>query len=198
MNNPYAHAAAAYRQAAAAVHPTVTVVKLYDAILLAIVQAMRAKDAGQHEEAFIKVMRAATILRGLDHSLDFDKGGSVAERLHNVYRSYILALHLSFGKKDVLARYRKLYVSLADLRNSWASIAGMTEDDTEPQMNPDEDAAGAKTKSDASAGSGGNGDGAFDANLFIGLTTAQAEKTTSVPPRARPPVRALRPRPVAG
>ena len=78
MHSNYAQAAAAYRQAAAAVHPTVTVVKLYDAVLLAILQAMRAKGAGQHEEAFIKVMRAATILRGLDHALDFDKGAPVA------------------------------------------------------------------------------------------------------------------------
>ena len=82
MNSRMGQAAAAYRQAAASVHPTVAVVKLYDATLLAISQAIRAREAGQFEECFIKVMRAATILRGLDHALDYARGGAVAERLH--------------------------------------------------------------------------------------------------------------------
>jgi flagellar protein FliS len=120
-------AAAAYRQAAASVHPTVAVVKLYDATLLAISQAIRAREAEQFEECFVKVMRAATILRGLDHALDYAKGGAVAERLHRVYKGYIIALHVSYGKPDVVRRYRKLHDSLIELRDAWASIAGMAE-----------------------------------------------------------------------
>ena len=191
MHSNYAQAAAAYRQAAAAVHPTVTVVKLYDAVLLAILQAMRAKGAGQHEEAFIKVMRAATILRGLDHALDFDKGAPVADRLHRVYKSYILALHMSFGKKDVIDRYRKLYVSLAELRNSWASIAGMDDEATEPALqapailgeNAAFDEPSARPR-----------DARFDASLFFGLTAN--EPASPRPAAARPrPARPARPRP---
>ncbi|MCM5560197.1 flagellar export chaperone FliS [Pleomorphomonas sp. JP5] len=125
MNSRMGQAAAAYRQAAASVHPTVAVVKLYDATLLAISQAIRAREASQFEECFIKVMRAATILRGLDHALDFAKGGAVAERLHRVYKGYIIALHLSYGKPDVVRRYRKLHDSLVELRDAWAGIAGM-------------------------------------------------------------------------
>ncbi len=125
MNSRMGQAAAAYRQAAASVHPTVAVVKLYDAALLAISQAIRAREASQFEECFVKVMRAATILRGLDHALDFAKGGAVAERLHRVYKGYILALHLSYGKPDVVRRYRKLHDSLVELRDAWAGIAGM-------------------------------------------------------------------------
>ncbi len=125
MNSRMGQAAAAYRQAAASVHPTVAVVKLYDATLLAISQAIRAREAGQFEECFIKVMRAATILRGLDHALDYAKGGAVAERLHRVYKGYIIALHVSYGKPDVVRRYRKLHDSLIELRDAWAGIAGM-------------------------------------------------------------------------
>lgn len=127
MNSRMGQAAAAYRQAAASVHPTVAVVKLYDATLLAISQAIRAREASQFEECFVKVMRAATILRGLDHALDYAKGGAVAERLHRVYKGYIIALHLSYGKPDVVRRYRKLHDSLIELRDAWASIAGMAE-----------------------------------------------------------------------
>ena len=125
MNSRMGQAAAAYRQAAASVHPTVAVVKLYDATLLAISQAIRAREAGQFEECFVKVMRAATILRGLDHALDYAKGGAVAERLHRVYKGYIIALHVSYGKPDVIRRYRKLHDSLIELRDAWAGIAGM-------------------------------------------------------------------------
>lgn len=125
MNSRMGQVAAAYRQAAASVHPTVAVVKLYDATLLAISQAIRAREAAQYEECFVKVMRAATILRGLDHALDYARGGAVAERLHRVYKGYILALHLSYGKPDVVRRYRKLHDSLVELRDAWAGIAGM-------------------------------------------------------------------------
>lgn len=124
--NPYSgQASAAYRQAARAVHPTVAVVKCYDEALLALTQAIRAREAGEHELCFSKVLRTATVLRGLSHCLDFTKGGAVAERLSGVYRSYILALHLNYGKPDVVTRYAKLMDGLIELRDAWAGIAGV-------------------------------------------------------------------------
>lgn len=201
--NPYANQAmASYRQAAAAVHPTVAVVKLYDATLLAMLQAIKAREAGQYEECFIKVMRAATILRGLDHALDFDKGGAVAERLHRVYQGYILTMHLSFGKKDVIARYSKLYGSLAKLRDSWAKIAGLSDGADEvyaaPQSSasePDDATDGDVTTLPATTETHSSG---FDATAFLGLTAAvePAGKTeAATPPRTRPSiVRGERPR----
>jgi flagellar protein FliS len=124
--NPYSgQASAAYRQAARAVHPTVAVVKVYDEALLALTQAIRAREAGEYETCFSRVLRAATVLRGLAHCLDFAKGGAVAERLEHVYKSYILALHLNYGKPDAAARYGKLFEGLVELRDAWAGIAGM-------------------------------------------------------------------------
>jgi flagellin-specific chaperone FliS len=146
--NPYqGRAAAAYRQAATSVHPTVAVVKLYDETLLAIHQAIRAKAAGDHELAFNKVLRAATILRGLQHSLDFNKGGAVAERLFRVYKSYILSLHLNFGKKDVLSRYGRLMEGLVELRDAWASIVGLKPYGQIPQLDPEQREAFVKAAS---------------------------------------------------
>lgn len=127
MNPNMGMATTAYRQAAASVHPSVAVVKVYDEAILAIVNAVRAKECNEHERAFSTVLRAAMILRGLSHSLDFTKGGAVAERLFAVYRSYILQLHLSYGKDDAVHRYRTLLGGLIDLRNAWATIAGMPE-----------------------------------------------------------------------
>lgn len=137
MNPRMGMAASAYRRAAASVHPAVAVVKLYDETILAIRQAIRAKESGDHEGAFTRVLRAATILRGLSHSLDFEQGGEVAERLLGVYKRYILLLHLSYGKPDVVVRYRKLLDGLIELRDAWASIAGMPAHDHRPEIDPD-------------------------------------------------------------
>lgn len=118
-------ATSAYRRAATAVHPNVAVVRLYDEVILAIRQALRAFADKAHETAYARVVRAATILRGLDHSLDHAAGGEVAERLHRVYGSYILALHVNYGRKDVARRYGRLLEGLIELRDAWASVAGM-------------------------------------------------------------------------
>lgn len=165
MNSSMGFAAAAYRQAAASVHPTVAVVKLYDATLLAILQAIRAREQKQIEECFNKVMRAATILRGLDQALDYDKGGAVAEQLHRVYRSYILSLHVSFGKPDVVRRYRKLYESLIGLRDAWARIAGM-----DPHQESSEDGRAHRIVTPPIP-MVPPPTTAFDSNLFVGLTS---------------------------
>jgi flagellar protein FliS len=137
MNPHLQMSVAAYRKAATSVHPSVAVVRLYDETILAVTQAIRAKQAGDHEGAFVKVLRAATILRGLSHSLDFAKGGAVSERLFSVYKRYILLLHVSYGKPDVVARYRKLLEGLGELRDAWASIAGMPPRDFVPEIDPD-------------------------------------------------------------
>lgn len=186
MNPNMGHAAAAYRQAAASVHPTVAVVKLYDATLLAILQAIRAREQKQIEECFNKVMRAATILRGLDQALDYDKGGAVAEQLHRVYRSYILCLHVSFGKPDVQKRYRKLYDSLIGLRDAWAHIAGM-----EPHQET-LDSAGRTTPAVETVVQPRitpPPTSTFDSNLFLGLMAEQTSSTEMAPTLGANPVR---------
>lgn len=189
MNPNMGHAAAAYRQAAASVHPTVAVVKLYDATLLAILQAIRAREQKQIEECFTKVMRAATILRGLDQALDYDKGGAVAEQLHRVYRSYILSLHVSFGKPDVLKRYSKLYHSLIGLRDAWAHIAGM-----DPHQEASESASRtapvAETVTPARITPPPTN--AFDGNLFLGLMSEQSSSPKPEPAPGASPVRRIR------
>lgn len=187
MNSSMGFAAAAYRQAAASVHPTVAVVKLYDATLLAILQAVRAREQKQIEECFTKVMRAATILRGLDQALDYDKGGAVAEQLHRVYRSYILSLHVSFGKPDVLRRYRKLYDSLIGLRDAWAKIAGM-----DPHQDRATEAPVARSVEAPAARIVSPSPVAFDSNLFLGLMAEPPRAPHSVGAQTTPPVRRIR------
>ena len=188
MSSHMGYAAQAYRQAAASVHPTVAVVKLYDATLLAILQAIRAREQKQVEECFTKVMRAATILRGLDQALDYDKGGAVAEQLHRVYRSYILSLHVSFGKPDVLRRYRKLYDSLIGLRDAWAKIAGMESH----QDSGAETRISLRVEAPPVARVVSPPPAAFDSNLFLGLMAEPTDTAAAGGPPATLPVRRIR------
>jgi flagellar protein FliS len=119
-------ATSAYRQASASVHPSIAIVKIYDELILAVRQATRAKEEGLHELAFSKVSRAAMILHGLINALDMDRGGAVSARLLKIYRSYILCLHLSYGKPDVIRRYNKLAEGLVALRDAWIFVAAQT------------------------------------------------------------------------
>ena len=189
MNSSMGFAAAAYRQAAASVHPTVAVVKLYDATLLAILQAVRAREQKQIEESFNKVMRAATILRGLDQALDYEKGGAVAEQLHRVYRSYILSLHVNFGKPDVQKRYRKLYDSLIGLRDAWAKIAGMDPHQEASEAGHPHVAAGVAPAASVMTPPPVP---AFDSSLFLGLMADQTPTGRQAPSITPPVVRRAR------
>lgn len=114
---------AAYRQANAAVAPTVALVRVYDELIVAMTQAVRAMEEGKHETCFARIQRVTTILRGLDCALDFDRGGDIAERLHKVYNSYILQLHISYTRPDRIARYRRLMDGLRSLREAWVQVA---------------------------------------------------------------------------
>ncbi len=157
MNPQLQMSMAAYRKAATSVHPSVAVVRLYDETILAVIQAIRAKEAHDHEGAFVKVLRAATILRGLSHSLDFAKGGAISERLFSVYKRYILLLHVSYGKPDVVRRYRRLLEGLTELRDAWASIAGMPARDFVPEIDAATRASLAALAAGAAPGAGRGG-----------------------------------------
>lgn len=154
MNPRMGMAAAAYRKAATSVHPTVAVVRIYDEIIITILQAIRAKENRDHEQAFTRVLHAAMILRGLSHSLDFANGGAVADRLFGVYKTYILQLHLSYGKPDVVARYRKLLDGLIELRDAWASIAGMPSRSFVPEVDAQTSASLARIREQTRQGVG--------------------------------------------
>jgi flagellar protein FliS len=39
----------------------------------------------------------------------------------------MIALHTAYGKKDAVARYRKIRSGLLELRNAWATVAGMSQ-----------------------------------------------------------------------
>jgi flagellar protein FliS len=127
MTQNLAHSIGAYRVAAMQVHPLVAVVKLFDETLRRIALTISSIEEKRHEDAYVHVSRASLILRGLAGNLNFEAGRDVAETLKQTYVSNMIALHTAYGKKDAVARYRKIRSGLLELRNAWATVAGMSQ-----------------------------------------------------------------------
>lgn len=127
MNNSYAQAAGAYRQAAIYVAPQIAIVQLYDKAIRSIRRAIDQAANRHLDEAHASISRAGTILLGLMSNLRFEDGAELATTLKHTYVCNIMALHDGFGKPDMAERYDKLLAGLTELRNSWAQIAGLPE-----------------------------------------------------------------------
>jgi flagellar protein FliS len=103
----------------------VSVVKLYDTILLHVSRAATAARKGNFQGQFDEVMNATRIIDGLNRHLDMEKGGQVAANLRDMYQSVSRALLRSVGKDDAGVICEKLIDGLRDTRNAWAEICGM-------------------------------------------------------------------------
>jgi flagellar protein FliS len=113
----------AYRGASTTVAPLTAVVMLLDGAILYLKKTIEAAEAKRFEESHAHLVRATSILRGLSHHLNFEKGGPLAERLYRTYSSIIMSSLLSYGRPDATRRYRKLIGSLTELREAWKSVA---------------------------------------------------------------------------
>jgi flagellar protein FliS len=116
-------AAQAYRGVAVTVPSLRAIVMLLDGAILCLHKTIEAGENKRIEESHDQLIRATTIMRGLAHHLNFDKGGALAERLYKTYNSLIMASLRSFGRPDASERYRKLIASLTELRDAWNSVA---------------------------------------------------------------------------
>lgn len=113
----------AYRRASVAVPPAKAVVKLYDGAIVRLERAVLALEARRFEESFTHVTTVVSILRGLSHILDFERGGDMAVQLRAMYSRNILALLRSVGKPDAVSRFRRIGKGLRDLRDAWSEVA---------------------------------------------------------------------------
>ncbi|ABD05473.1 putative flagellar protein FliS [Rhodopseudomonas palustris HaA2] len=123
QNHARLHAAQAYRSAAVAVPPLRAVAMLLDGAIKALQSSIAATEQKRFEESHTQMIRATAILRGLSHHLNFDKGGAVAEGLHQTYHSLIMACLRSYGRPNSADCYKRIIGSLMELRNAWAYVA---------------------------------------------------------------------------
>ena len=118
----YSVAANAYRSAAVTTSPLAGVVMLYDGAIAGLTRVVAAIEQRRLDEAFSHLDRTTTILRGLCHSLDFEKGGAFAERMRDTYIRLIMSGLHAFGKPDATVRFGKLIAALTSLRDAWADV----------------------------------------------------------------------------
>lgn len=118
----YSQAANVYRKTAVTVSPLAGVVMLYDGVIAELTRTIAALEQARLDRAFGHLETATTILRGLCHNLDFEKGGALAERLRDTYVRLILSALNSLGKPDAISRYQKLIIAITGLRDAWAEV----------------------------------------------------------------------------
>lgn len=118
----FSMAAGLYRTTAATTSPLAGVVMLYDRVIAELGRTVMALERKRLDQAFGHLEAATTILRGLCHNLDFDKGGALAERMRETYMRLILSALHSLGKPDAIARFNKLIAAVTDLRDAWADV----------------------------------------------------------------------------
>ncbi len=109
----------AYRSAAVAVPPLKAVVMLCDGAITLLQKAQEAHEAKRFEEGHgYYLTRATAILRGLSHTLDFTRGGAMADRLHRTYNALIMACLRSYGRPHAKESFRRIIASLTELRDA--------------------------------------------------------------------------------
>lgn len=115
---------AAYRQQAILTAPPGRlVVMLYDGCLRFLFQSAHAMREGDRQTSLQRMRRAEAILDELTVTLDHDRGGVIASRLHGIY---------AFSRRQLLDAWREgdadkideVSALLSELRDAWAEIEG--------------------------------------------------------------------------
>ena len=121
--NPYASPNAYRESAVMTASPAQLVVMLYDGAARFLKQAEVIAAEGAWSDAGERITRADMIIDELLVTLDTEKGGEVAAQLQAIYVFCKRLLIEARLEKDV-ERIRKTAQLLADLRESWAELAG--------------------------------------------------------------------------
>lgn len=125
-------AASVYNRAVDTIPPVRQVVLLYDAAMRWVREAKRAIAEGRIEDRFHAVRRATAIVEALHQCLDFDRGGEIAELLDRYYTYLHFRLQTINVRNDPLV-CDEVLERLAEMRASWAKIAGFGAEAAEPE-----------------------------------------------------------------
>jgi flagellar protein FliS len=106
--------------------PARLIVMLYDGAIRFINEATYAMRQHDYETQNNKLQRAQKILAELISSLDFDKGGEIAENLFRLY-TYMYNQLVEANIQDVPERLEHVVDLLSDLREAWDAIASEAE-----------------------------------------------------------------------
>jgi flagellar protein FliS len=97
------------------------IVRLYQGMERFLVQAQMAMNNRQPAEAHDYCQRIKGILVELISTLNFDKGGEVAQRLHSLYVFFLSTVMEANLRKDA-TKLAQILPIIADLRSAWERI----------------------------------------------------------------------------
>jgi flagellar protein FliS len=106
--------------------PARLIVMLYDGAIRFINEAAYAMQQRDYETQNTKLQRAQKILAELISSLDFDKGGEIAENLFRLY-TYMYNQLVEANINDSRDRLEHVVHLLSELREAWETIAAEAE-----------------------------------------------------------------------
>ncbi len=125
--NPYASARQAYTESTVmTASPEQLVVMLYDGAIRFLRQSAEAMRAGNRELSRNRMSRAEEVIDELNYSLDLSYG-EVPQNLRSIYlfaKRQLIRANLD-GDAECIDRVARM---LADLRESWVTIARRAED----------------------------------------------------------------------
>ncbi len=106
--------------------PVRLVVMLYDGAIRFLHEALHAIQNRDYETKNLKYQRAQKILAELISSLDFEKGGEIAENLFRLY-TYMYNQLVEANIQDSVERTEHVIHLLSELREAWDTIANQSE-----------------------------------------------------------------------
>lgn len=106
--------------------PARLIVMLYDGAIRFINEAAYAMRQRDYETQNTKLQRAQKILNELICSLDFERGGEVAQNLYRLY-NYMYNQLVAANIEDSHERLEHVVGLLSELREAWDTIATQAE-----------------------------------------------------------------------
>lgn len=106
--------------------PARLIVMLYDGAIRFINEALYAMQQRDYETQNARLQRAQKILAELISSLDFDKGGEIAENLFRLY-TYMYNQLVEANINDDAARLEHVVGLLSEIREAWDTVAAESE-----------------------------------------------------------------------
>jgi len=129
MNNPYQNYFANQVQTAS---PEQVLIMLYDGAIRFLREARASIEAGDRVGMLQKKSRVVAILTELSNTLDFEKGGEIAENLDGLYWYMIRELTKS-NTDDGSEAINVSENILLELRDGWAQAIDKNRPETEAQ-----------------------------------------------------------------
>jgi flagellar protein FliS len=137
----------AYDTAAATASKTTQVVMLYDGLIKIVQQAKQCIGDKKFAERYQLIERACQIVAGLQGCLDFEKGGEVAQLLHDYYSGIEMRMIMIQGNND-MALCDQIVKELKIMRDSWMKVDKKTSGGNAPSGEEN----GADPEAEAKAG----------------------------------------------